>query len=74
MIPESIKRDHVIEALAHIDASSVPSSRQSADYDLHHEGKKYPPKYVITVASKFATGERSCLMTNFMRERRPTTF
>src|SRR5262249_44574700 len=54
MIPESIIRDHILAALREIDASSVPWHRTSAKYDLVFEGKRYPPKYVLSIAAKFA--------------------
>jgi energy-coupling factor transporter ATP-binding protein EcfA2 len=56
MIPTAITRDHVMDALRQIDASSVPAPRQSMDYDLVHDGKRYPPKYVIGVAAQHASG------------------
>lgn len=56
MIPTTITPDHVVAALHEIDASSVPAPRQSMDYDLVHDGKRYPPKYVISVAAQRASG------------------
>lgn len=56
MIPETITRAHILEALKQIDASSIPASRQSVDYDVVHAGKRYPPKYVISIAAQYATG------------------
>lgn len=56
MIPDSIKREHVEAALAEIAASVIPASRHSVDYDLVFDGKPYPPKYVVSVAAKHATG------------------
>lgn len=56
MIPDSIKREHVLEALQEIGEATIPFHRQSADYDVLHAGKRYPPKYVIGIAARLATG------------------
>jgi hypothetical protein len=56
MIPVNIERQHVLAALREIDASPPPASRQSVDYVLEHEGRRYPPKYVVTVSNRFANG------------------
>ncbi|QQE80490.1 hypothetical protein [Alicyclobacillus sp. SO9] len=54
MIPENISRNHVLKALADIDANGIPKRRISAVYDLWYEGKGYSPKYVVSVANQFA--------------------
>lgn len=54
MIPENITREHIIKALEEIDKSEVPPQRDSEIYDLEHNNKKYPPKYVISMANKYA--------------------
>jgi len=51
---EGITREHIIEALKRIDNQGVPESRKSRKYNLVHNGKKYPPKYVISVAHEIA--------------------
>lgn len=56
MIPREIEHGHVVQAVERIDAEGVPTSRMSYHYDLVFGGKPYPPKYVISLASKFATG------------------
>lgn len=56
MIPESIDRNAVIEAIREIDQSGVPASRKSRKYHVRHSGKDYPPKYLISLAAKFAGG------------------
>lgn len=55
-IPDNIKRNHIIEAIREIDREGVPSKYQSKDYDLIHEDKPYPPKYVILLANKIVNG------------------
>lgn len=57
MIPKNITKDHILQALAEIDRVNVPPGRSSTKYLIEHEGKIYPPKYVISLANKFANGE-----------------
>ena len=57
MIPKTISRDHLLEAARIIDREEVPKTRQSTRYNVLVAGKKYPPKYLIAVASKLATGK-----------------
>lgn len=46
-----IKKEHIIEALRHIDENGVPFHNQSTKYELiTDDGKRYPPKYVVAVA------------------------
>jgi hypothetical protein len=45
------------EATKKIDKNGVPHNRRSVYYDLVINGKAYPPKYIISIATKFATGE-----------------
>ena len=52
-----IKKQSILDALRFIDEHGVPSQNQSTKYELVMEdGKKYPPKYVIAVASHLANG------------------
>lgn len=53
-----ISKQNICDALKYIDKHGVPFHNQSTKYELVTEGgKKYPPKYVIAVASHLATGE-----------------
>jgi predicted amidohydrolase len=56
MIPKNIKREHVIEAISYIDSYGTPNRRKPTGYILAFEGKEYPPKYLISLANKFANG------------------
>ncbi len=56
MSPREFSREHVESAMAQIDVDGVPAGRGSVAYDLVHDGKRYPPKYVISLATKIATG------------------
>lgn len=54
MIPKNITREHVLEAIREIDRNGVPSGRNSRKFILLYEGKSYPPKYVVSLANKYA--------------------
>ena len=56
MIPRDLSNTHFGQAAAEIDRNDVPPERKSVHYDLVLEGKRYPPKYLISVATRFATG------------------
>jgi len=64
IIPSTIARDHILKAMHEIDELGVPDRRKSTDYCLIQEQKHYPPKYVISLAAKYAIG----------RELRPNEF
>jgi len=57
MIPKGLQHHHFMQAIHEIDKNGVPDSRASYIYDLLIEGKKYPPKYVISIATKYLTGK-----------------
>lgn len=57
MIPDGIEQSHLDMAVAEIRRNGIPPSRQSIHYDYVHSGKLYPPKYVISLAAKYAFGE-----------------
>lgn len=56
MIPENITKTHIIKAIERIDEEGVPPNRKSKKYLLEYNGKYYPPKYVISLANKYANG------------------
>ena len=56
MIPHEIEHQHVAQAAERIDKEGVPNRRKSYRYDLMLGGRPYPPKYVISLATEFATG------------------
>ncbi len=56
MIPKSIRPKHIRAAITSVRRDGVPPSRQSKDFDLVVDGKRYPPKYVVALAAKGATG------------------
>lgn len=57
MIPQAIQRQHVIHAIAEIRAGGVPKNREPTKFYLVHEGRLYPPKFTLSLAAKYATGE-----------------
>jgi len=57
MIPKELQSSHFMQAIQEIDKDGVPKSRESYTYDLLLNGKKYPPKYVISIATKYLTGK-----------------
>ena len=57
MINKSITKKNVLAALSEINKDGVPAKRKSTKYDLYHNGKRYPPKYALSIASKLATGK-----------------
>jgi 5-methylcytosine-specific restriction protein B len=52
-----LEKQHVLAALAEVDANGVPPDRNAKSFDLLYNGQSYPPKYVISLAVKTATGE-----------------
>ncbi len=56
MIPKNIERDHILSALHEIDRSGIPGDRKATKYHLEYDQKRYPPKYVISLANKLANG------------------
>ena len=57
MIPKNIKREHVIKAIEEIKRNGIPKGRDSKKFLLKFNGEYYPPKYVISLANKYANGE-----------------
>ena len=55
-IPDNITRDHILSAISKIDLDGIPKNAKSTTYDLIHDGKLYPPKYVVSLANLFANG------------------
>lgn len=56
MIPKTIEREHIIAAFAEIDRHGVPLGRQATRFVIVYEKKKYPPKYAVSLAAKYALG------------------
>ena len=57
MIPNNIARNHILKAIQDIDRDGILKGRNSKKFKLVFEEKAYPPKYVISLANKYANGE-----------------
>ena len=57
-IPSSIEGPDILKAMRQIDKQTprYPKKRESTIYDLHRGNRTYPPKYVISIANRFANG------------------
>lgn len=58
MIPKNITKEHVIKAIEEIENSKIPAPRTSKKFLLKYNGKAYPPKYVVSLANKYANSKR----------------
>lgn len=56
-ITDRITAIHVREAIAEIDKHGIPTNRRSTKWCLLDGDRRYPPKYVLALAVKHATGE-----------------
>jgi hypothetical protein len=55
---DNISKKDIISAINQIDSSpELRKGRASSTYDLIYQNKEYPPKLVISIANKIATGE-----------------
>ena len=58
MIPKNITREHVIKAIGEIETSGFPTARTSRKFLLKYNGMYYPPKFVLSIANKYANGRK----------------
>jgi hypothetical protein len=56
-IPQNITRDHLLQAIRKIDKEGIPKDGDSQYYDVIYEGRRYPPKVVVSYANIFANGK-----------------
>ena len=56
-IPKGLTREHVLKALADLDAGIEHPFGKPTGYELVHDGKHYPPKAVIGIACRHMSGE-----------------
>lgn len=56
MIPSNISREHILKAIQEVDTCGIPKSRLSRKHNVGYCGHLYPPKYLISVANKYANG------------------
>lgn len=57
MLDKRVNKQNVLDALIFIDKNGVPKRRNSTKFTLHQDNKVYPPKYVLSIATKIATGK-----------------
>lgn len=53
---DKITKKHILEAISEIDLDGVRTGRHSSTYNLVYNNKRHPPKYVLSLANKYATG------------------
>ncbi|MBX9450198.1 MAG: DUF3578 domain-containing protein [Taibaiella sp.] len=56
-VPLNITRADILKAVQEIDLSAIPPRRFYTKYYLVLDGDKYPPKYVLGIAHKYASGK-----------------
>jgi hypothetical protein len=56
MIPKNINKNHILLAIQEIDRNGIPPDRISKKYYVVYNEKKYPPKYVLSLANKYSNG------------------
>jgi len=54
VIPSNITREHIIEAIRQTKRNGVRHHRESVRWSLLYDGEQFPPKYVVSLANKFA--------------------
>ena len=55
-IPNNIKPKHIVQAINKIEKEGIPPQAHSSSYDVLYNGKRYPPKLVLSYANIFANG------------------
>ena len=53
-IPSNISKEHIESAIVDINKSKIPGERLSYQYFLKVGEKMFPPKYVVSIANKYA--------------------
>jgi len=56
MVNRQVNYQDILKALTFIDKNGVPPNRRSTKYNLFRNDKFYPPKYVLSIATKIVTG------------------
>jgi len=58
MIPDNIKCVHILKAISIVDEKGVVNPRRkSRRYDVSYQGRRYPPKYLVSLAYTFVAGQ-----------------
>jgi 5-methylcytosine-specific restriction protein B len=56
-IPKNITKKHLLKAISKIDNEGIPKDGDSQYYDVVYNGKKYPPKIIVSYANIFSNGK-----------------
>lgn len=57
VLPSGITREHLLQAISIFERDGLPEGfKDSHKYDLEHDGKKYPPPAIATLAVYALTG------------------
>jgi 5-methylcytosine-specific restriction protein B len=56
-VTNGVTREHVLRALGDIDDGNIPDRSNSTTYDLINNARRYPPKLVLSLAVRHASGE-----------------
>lgn len=53
-IPPNITKEHILLAINQIDLNGIPKTRESTKFNVELGGRRYPPKYLISLANRYA--------------------
>jgi hypothetical protein len=56
MIPKTITKDHLLKAIEQVNIEAYDNKYESTKYDILHNGRRYPPKLIISLAYSFVSG------------------
>lgn len=56
MIPSTISATHVRQAASEIKVQGIPKGREADKFHVLVDGEGFPPKYILSIAARFATG------------------
>lgn len=55
-IPDNISKEHIKNAISEVKNTNIPKERLSYSYFLIEDDLKLPPKYVLSIANRYANG------------------
>jgi len=56
MIPNNIKKEHLLDAIKEIGRDGISEGRESTKYDVIFNDNKYPPKLIVSIANRICNG------------------
>jgi MoxR-like ATPase len=56
-IPSGIRREHVLQAIKDLNGGNQHPFGEARSWELVHEGQRYPPKALVGLAARYATGK-----------------